>query len=126
MEHHPMSCVDPFCTECETYWTAQAKAESETKVETPHAKQLEAGERVMERFGAAMGRLATVEAIDHPPHYTHSKIEPIDVIEQWALPHHLACTVKYLARYRYKGAPLEDLKKARWYLDRWITLLEKA
>jgi|SRR5688500_18853844 len=109
LEHHPMTCVDPFCTECESYWTAQAKAESGTKRDRPVPTD---------------ARAPTVEAINHPPHYTKAKIEPIDVIEQWALPHHLACTVKYLARYRYKGAPLEDLKKARWYLDRWIHLLE--
>ena len=35
--------------------------------------------------------------------------------------YHLQATaLKYLWRYRYKGKPLEDLKKARWYLDRLI------
>jgi hypothetical protein len=31
---------------------------------------------------------------------------------------------KYLHRYRYKGKPVEDLKKARWYLDRLIIEME--
>jgi hypothetical protein len=31
---------------------------------------------------------------------------------------------KYLHRYRYKGKPVEDLKKARWYLDRLIGEME--
>lgn len=33
--------------------------------------------------------------------------------------------LKYLWRYRYKGKPLEDLKKAQWYLQRLIDTLEK-
>ena len=33
-------------------------------------------------------------------------------------------TKKYLHRFRYKGKPVEDLKKARWYLDQLITEME--
>jgi len=61
----------------------------------------------------------------NPPHYANKSIQPMDVIESWVLPHHLACTLKYLCRYRDKGKPIEDLKKARWYLDRFIDLLER-
>jgi hypothetical protein len=32
--------------------------------------------------------------------------------------------MKYMWRYERKGKPLEDLKKARWYLDRLIAALE--
>jgi hypothetical protein len=32
--------------------------------------------------------------------------------------------LKYVWRYRYKGKPVEDLKKARWYLDRLIDSYE--
>jgi hypothetical protein len=32
--------------------------------------------------------------------------------------------VKYISRCFHKGNPLEDLKKARWYLDRYIQKLE--
>lgn len=64
------------------------------------------------------------DPINHPDHYVASDIEPIDVIEAWELPHHLACVVKYIARHRHKGKALEDLKKARWYLDRYIRRLE--
>lgn len=67
-----------------------------------------------------MGR----DAINHPPHYTQGKIEPIDAIEDWKLGFHLGNTVKYIARAEHKGAPLQDLKKARWYLDRHIQNLE--
>jgi hypothetical protein len=58
--------------------------------------------------------------VDHPSHYTFSKIEVIDVIEAWDLGYRLSNVVKYIARAPYKGKYLEDLKKARWYLDREI------
>lgn len=31
---------------------------------------------------------------------------------------HLGNVIKYVLRSKYKGKELEDLKKARWYLDR--------
>jgi len=60
------------------------------------------------------------DPINHPAHYTFSAVEPIDVIEAWQLGFHLGNAVKYIARAERKGACLEDLKKARWYLDREI------
>lgn len=44
----------------------------------------------------------------------------IDFIEDQQLPYHLGNVIKYIARAGYKGDKLEDLKKARWYLDRYI------
>lgn len=64
--------------------------------------------------------------VDHPQHYNQGKFEVIDVIEDWNLGFHLGNTVKYIARSPYKGTQLEDLKKARWYLDRRIKQLEKG
>lgn len=60
------------------------------------------------------------DVINHPSHYTRGKIEVIDFIEDQQLPYHLGNVVKYIARAGYKGDKLEDLKKARWYLDRYI------
>ena len=60
------------------------------------------------------------DAVNHPPHYTRGKIEVIDFIEDQQLPYHLGNVIKYVARAGYKGNKLEDLKKARWYLDRYI------
>ena len=45
-------------------------------------------------------------------------------IEQFKLSFCLGNTVKYIARQEHKGK-LEDLKKARWYLEREIANLEK-
>lgn len=58
--------------------------------------------------------------IHSPKHYTSGKYEVIDVIEDWDLNFRLANTVKYIARHKHKGKPLEDLKKALWYLQREI------
>jgi hypothetical protein len=65
-----------------------------------------------------------VEAIDHPQHYNAGKFEVIDVIEDWQLGFHEGNVVKYVGRAKHKGRELEDLKKARWYLDRRIEQLE--
>lgn len=63
--------------------------------------------------------------IDHPSHYNRGKIEVIDFIEDQQLPFHLGNVVKYIARAGSKGDKLEDLKKARWYLDRYINEVMK-
>lgn len=60
------------------------------------------------------------DVINHPSHYTRGKIEVIDFIEDQQFPYHLGNVIKYIARAGYKGDKLEDLKKARWYLDRYI------
>lgn len=67
-----------------------------------------------------------IDVVNHPPHYkSDSGIESIDVIEGFGLNFHLGNTVKYILRHDKKGKPLEDLKKARWYLDREIKKLEE-
>jgi hypothetical protein len=69
----------------------------------------------------------TVETVNHPPHYggEDNPYEAIKVIEAWELGFHLGNTVKYISRADKKGSILEDLKKARWYLNRHIKNLEK-
>jgi len=62
------------------------------------------------------------DIIDHPKHYNFSDLEPITVIEKWDLPYHLGNVVKYIARSGKKDPrkEKEDLKKAAWYLNRYI------
>ena len=64
--------------------------------------------------------------INHPSHYTDGKIEVIDFIEDKKLNYHRGNVVKYIARAGKKdpAKELEDLKKARWYLDREIKNME--
>lgn len=66
------------------------------------------------------------DPVNHPVHYTFSAIEVIDALEAWQLGYHEACAVKYIARAKHKGNELEDLKKARWYIERRIAQLEAA
>ena len=66
------------------------------------------------------------DLVNFPPHYNKSLIQPIDVIEDWDLEYHLGNTVKYINRYKYKGTPLQDLQKAQWYLDRFVSLMERG
>jgi len=61
----------------------------------------------------------------NPPHYRQGTLEVIDAIEGLALGYREGNCLKYLARYRYKNG-LEDLRKARWYLERLIREVEDA
>lgn len=65
--------------------------------------------------------------VNHPSHYTDGKIEVIDYIEDKKLNYHLGNVVKYVSRAgkKDKSKTIEDLKKARWYLDRYIEKLEE-
>lgn len=62
------------------------------------------------------------ETVNHPAHYGGSEnlYEAIKVIEAWGLGFCLGNAVKYISRAGKKGDLIEDLKKARWYLDREI------
>lgn len=64
--------------------------------------------------------------VNHPSHYTDGKIEVINFIEDKKLNYHRGNVVKYIARAGKKdpAKELEDLKKARWYLDREIKNME--
>jgi hypothetical protein len=65
----------------------------------------------------------TFDEVECPAHYLQDRtIEPIDVIEDWRLPFHLGNAVKYIARAGRKDDVVVDLKKACWYLARYLTL----
>jgi hypothetical protein len=65
------------------------------------------------------------DSVNHPFHYTNhpSGVECIQITE-W-MNFNLGNSVKYIWRAGDKGSIIEDLKKARWYLDREIQRLEK-
>jgi len=65
------------------------------------------------------------DTVNHPAHYTQGSMEVIEAIEGLSLGFHAGNIVKYVARYKAKGG-VEDLKKARWYLDRLIELEGKS
>lgn len=67
----------------------------------------------------------STDAVNHPSYY-QGKIEVIDFIEDKGLGFNLGNCIKYIARchLKHKDNPVEDLKKARWYLDREIRNME--
>ena len=67
------------------------------------------------------------DPVNHPGHYTFGTIESIDYIESCGFGYafEIGNVLKYVTRAEHKGTKLEDLKKARWYLDRAIEMTEK-
>lgn len=65
------------------------------------------------------------ETVNHPRHYGgDTTYEAIKVITAWGLGFCLGNAAKYICRAPHKGTQLEDLKKARWYIDYEIRMLE--
>ena len=64
------------------------------------------------------------DLVNHPPHYLQGTIEVLDYILDQQCGYLDGQVVKYIARYRYKGNPVEDLKKAQFYLTRLIARTE--
>jgi hypothetical protein len=70
------------------------------------------------------------DPVNHPSHYNQFGIECLDAIEASMSPEEFkgylkANTLKYLWRYKYKGKPLEDLKKGQFYLNLLIKKVEQ-
>lgn len=69
--------------------------------------------------------LPVQNAVNHPQHYGgDTSYEAIKVIEAWGLGFCLGNALKYICRAGKKGSTIEDLEKARWYLNREIARLE--
>jgi|688.fasta_scaffold564400_2 hypothetical protein len=71
------------------------------------------------------------DEVDEPKHYNYGKYETIDVIvdtlgEYEAINYCHGNVLKYTMRMWHKGKPITDCKKARWYLNKMIELLEKT
>jgi hypothetical protein len=74
----------------------------------------------------ARSQKQAAEAVDHPKHYNDhpSAVECIDIVEH--LPFNIGNAIKYLWRAGIKATPtLEDLEKARWYVEREIRRLKR-
>lgn len=103
-----------YCPEClPKYSKVPKKKEVQTMGE-------EVMQTIVEKITQTLVEPKKEDVINHPSHYTRGKIEVIDFIEDQQLPYHLGNVIKYIARAGHKGDKLEDLKKARWYLDRYI------
>ena len=68
------------------------------------------------------------EMVNHPSHYQSGKFEVIDIIEEFNLGFNLGNVIKYILRSdkKFEGSEMfQDLRKAKWYLEREISKLEK-
>lgn len=71
-----------------------------------------------------------MDNINHPTHYTSTKIETIEIIRDKLTAEAfegfcIGNVLKYVTRYKLKNG-LEDLQKARWYLDKIIRVKEES
>ena len=80
--------------------------------------------------GDCCNKESNVDMVNHPSHYTQGGIECIDALKAATVSKtgiEAVCTanaIKYLWRYEEKNG-IEDVKKARWYIDRLIKELEE-
>ena len=69
--------------------------------------------------------------VNHPDHYTQGGLETIEIIKEVASKYTgfeaslVGNVVKYIDRANFKDNKLQDLQKARWYLDRLIKEVEQ-
>lgn len=74
--------------------------------------------------------LTKPDMIKHPPHYTRFSFEVIEIIDE-VVPYydstisgHVQNVIKYLFRAPFKGSLLDDMMKARFYLDHAIDIVQ--
>lgn len=70
------------------------------------------------------GGVPDPDPVNLPSHYTKLPVECIDVTEHFNFA--LGNAIKYIWRADHKGKPLEDLRKAVWYLQREIARRERT
>ena len=65
------------------------------------------------------------DMVNHPSHYCYSEYEPKDVIRAWELNFNLGSAVKYIARAGRKDDILQELNKAKKFIEFEIEAIEK-
>lgn len=69
------------------------------------------------------------DPVSRPAHYNNGKVECIEYIKQQLgseFPSYLeGSAIKYIHRHRMKNANIQDLQKAKWYIDKLIAHYEE-
>lgn len=127
--------INQYCFQCALHGKIGTKSCEEYAAEDPEevARLLDATvikdkpitAEVVEKYGED----AKPDPVNHPAHYTSGGIECIDAMQaafgdETVKDFCLCNAFKYLWRHRNKNG-VEDLKKARWYLNRLITEMEE-
>lgn len=102
------------------------------KERTGYPYYLHCGKRLNKEYGTIISAFKQeqkekgIDDISHPAHYCFGKYEPVKVIQDWGLSFCCGNVLKYLARAGKKdgNTKLQDLKKARQYLDFEIEEIE--
>lgn len=100
------------------------KLECRSKPETPTGAKASEPSPTAPKAERPERKPVVNDHVEHPAHYTYGGIETIDFIEAKQLDFCLGNAVKYIARAGHKLDKIEDLKKARWYIDRELKMLE--
>lgn len=72
-----------------------------------------------------MSKETEPDLVHHPSHYCYSEYEPKDVIRAWGLNFNLGSAVKYIARAGRKDDILQELNKAKQFIEFEIEAIEK-
>lgn len=90
-----------------------------------------AGDQDFDKWDDELRRLGRYDLIKRvgrhpttPEHYARG-MEPIKFIQSHQMSFAEGCVIKYLCRYKDKGSPMEDLNKARHYIDILLKDLEE-
>ena len=116
------------------WWHDQPKYEDRAKLEASNVirlSQLE-GKHVWNDDWLDIDKFKSDDRVNSPSHYTSGRVEAIDIIEDAVKDAPTpgkgvlqSQVLKYVLRVWLKDNPLEDLKKAQWYLSRLIKKLEE-
>lgn len=123
-EEHPHDLAKKFGITVSTAYTYRGVVRKEG-IDIPKAKKRYV--KPEEQVEQQVKREDTHDAVNHPAHYTAGGIEAIEYIEAKLTPEEFAgyCkgnALKYMSRAGKKDNSAEDLAKARWYLDRLLTV----
>ena len=88
-------------------------------------EELDKSSEPLEAKQEVIKELSEPDAVNHPSHYTQGKYEVIDVIEDWNLGFNLGKAIKYIGRAGHKDDIVQDLEKAKWYIEREIKRLKQ-
>ena len=127
VDRHDTYCTEcqrlPRCIVCSRYLGAGRICVCQIKIE--HINEADMSDGMNDNELGLNRNGTTPDPVDWPPHYNSTKLQPIDAIEGMGLADsfHLANAIKYIARCRHKGNAAQDVKKAIWYLNRFLETL---
>lgn len=121
MGKHKQRLLDLGCLWCGHSPCKCVRSELFTFVESEPAQEINTS------LAESEARVSSFDPIQKPAHYAEGrKYEPIDVLMDWFSADPLLWQVgKYISRAGRKGSAVEDLEKAKWYLERKIQLLKE-